>query len=179
MTLSVIAIPVLGLPARQSPSAILPSHQVPGTPTPHLTRQWLDVYERGIGLYPPIAIAASLANGYLAWALRDTPAPAGLGCSWTGVYTTAIVTTLSMVPWTLTAMKSTNGRLRAHATRDDAALAEGTEGMVVSEQEKAKRTREDDEVPALLGKWAELNLCRAVFPFLGAVIGFCGVVWMK
>lgn len=179
MSLSIMTIPVLALPARRPPSATVPARQMPGTPIAHLSHQWLDAYERGKRIFPPMAIVASLANAYLAWALRNSPASDAMGCSWTGIYAAAVITTLGIVPWTLTAMKDTNGRLRAHATRDDAALAEGTEGMVVSEQEKAKRAREDEEVPALLRKWAELNLCRAVFPFLGACIGFCGVVWMK
>lgn len=179
MSLSILTIPALALPARRPPSATIPARQVPGTPVAHLTHQWLDVYERGKRLFPPLAIVASVANGYLAWALRDTPAPDAVGCSWTGIYLTAVITTLGMVPWTLTVMKSTNGRLRAHATRDDAALSEGTKSMVVSEQEKAKRAREDGDVSALLSKWAELNLYRAAFPFLGACIAFCGVAWMK
>lgn len=179
MSLSIMTIPALALPKRQPASIPILAHQKPGTPIPHLTHQWLDVYERGKGIYPPLSIVASLANGYLAWALRRTPAPDALGCSWTGIYVTAILATLGMVPWTLTAMKGTNGRLRAHATRDDAALAEGTKGMVVSEEEKAKRAREDEDVPGLLWDWAKLNFCRSMFPLLGACIGFWGVVWMK
>lgn len=179
MSLSILSIPALVLPARQPPSATIPARQVPGTPAAHLSHQWLDVYERGKRLFPALAIVASSANAYLAWRLRNTPAPDAVSCSWAGIYLTAIITTLGMVPWTLTAMKSTNGRLRAHATRDDASLSEGTKSMVVSEQEKAKRAREDGDVPALLWKWAELNLYRGMFPLLGACIGFCGVAWMK
>jgi hypothetical protein len=179
MALSIMDIPNLALPARRPPGAIIPTHEVPGTPIAHLTHQWLDVYERGKRIFPPIAIVASLANGYLAWILRDTPAPATASLSWTSLYVTAIVVTLGMVPWTLTAMKSTNDRLRAHATRDDKALAEGTEGMVLGASEKSRRAKEDDEVPGLMWKWAELNFCRSLFPLTGAVIGFCGVVWMK
>lgn len=179
MSVSIITIPALALPARQPASATLAAHQKPGTPIPHLTHQWLDVYERGRSIYPSLAIVASLANGYLVWALRDTPAPDALGCSWMGIYVTAILTTLGIVPWTLTVMKSTNGRLTAHATRDDAALSEGMEGMVVSEQEKAKRASEDEDVPGLLRKWAEMNVYRSMFPFLGACIGFWGVFWTK
>lgn len=181
MSLSIMTIPNLALPARRPPGATRPTPEVPGTPIPHLTHQFADVYARGKGVYPPLAVAASLANGYLAWALRDTPSPttSPIGQSWTSFYVTTIVITLGMVPWTLTAMKRTNDRLRAHAARDDAALAEGTGGMVLSEAEKARRAREDDEVPELLWNWARLNICRSLFPLTGAVIGFCGVLWMK
>lgn len=179
MSLSIMDIPNLALPARRSPGAINPFHEVPGTPIAHLTHQWLDVYERGMRIFPPIATVASLANGYLAWTLRDTPAPTPTSQSWTSLYATAIVVTLGMVPWTLTAMKSTNDRLGAHATRDDKALAEGTEGMVLSAAEKFRRAKRDDEVLGLLWKWADLNFCRSLFPLTGSVIGFCGIVWMK
>ena len=181
MSLSIMTIPDLALPARRPPGATSPAHEVPGTSIPHLTHQFVDVYERGKGIYPPLAVAASLANGYLAWALRDAPSPmtSPTGQSWTTFYVTTIVVTLSMVPWTLTAMKRTNDRLRARAARDDAALAEGTEGMVLSEAERARREKEDDDVPGLLWNWARLNICRSLFPLTGAVIGFCGAVWMK
>lgn len=179
MTLSTLCIPNLVLPARQ-PTTTIPSDE-PGTPIPHLTHQWLDLYKHGRNTFPLIAIGSSLANGYLAWVLRDTPAPdsALMGYGWTGCYAAAIASTMGIVVWTLTAMKDTNKRLTAIATRDDAAVAEGTKGMVVSEQEKVKRAKEDSEVPALLKRWAELNLCRAVFPFVGAVISLYGVVLMK
>ncbi|KAJ5157232.1 uncharacterized protein N7482_008332, partial [Penicillium canariense] len=179
MTISIMGIPSLALPARHPPGATLPAGERPGTPVAHLTHQWLAVYERGKRIYPAISIVASLANGYLAWALRGTPAPASIGQSWTSLYVTAAVATLGILPWTVAVMKSTNDRLRVHATRDDAALAEGTQGMVFSTTEKARRAKEDDEVPGLLWKWAELNFYRSLFPLVGAAIGFCGAVWMK
>jgi hypothetical protein len=83
---------------------------------------------------------------------------------------------MSIVPFTFTAMRKTNAKLKAHAKRDDAAGAEGTKGMVVSEQEKAKRARDDSEVPELLQHWGKLNLIRAVFPLVGAGIGFYAAV---
>ncbi|KAJ5678877.1 hypothetical protein N7462_007121 [Penicillium macrosclerotiorum] len=178
MTLSIMNIPNLTLPARRPPGATIPVREVPGTPVAHLTHQWLDVYERGKQTYPLIALGASLANGYLAWALRDVTDPAGIDQSWTSFYVTAIAVTLGIVPWTLTVMKSTNDRLQAHATRDDAARAEGAAQMVFSAEEKARRAQQDEEVPDLLQKWARLNLYRAVFPFIGAVISFCGAVSM-
>jgi len=111
--------------------------------------------------------------------MRDAPAPTAVNCTWSGIYGTAAVLTLGIIPWTLIVMWDTNKKLAAHATRDDAALAEGTKGMVVSEQEKAKRAGEDEDVPALIKKWGELNFFRSLFVVGGAVIGFCGVVWMK
>ncbi|KAJ5656780.1 hypothetical protein N7507_008730 [Penicillium longicatenatum] len=180
MTLSILTIPNLTLPARQPASVTIPSQQGPGTPIPHLAHQWLDTYERGKRTFPVIALGASVANGYLAWALRDVAAPESgiVSGSWSGYYITAITTTMGFVVWTLTAMRRTNNRLTAIATRDDAATAEGTKGMVVSDQEKVKRAKEDAEVPELLKRWANLNLCRGMFPLTGAIIGLYGVAKM-
>ncbi|KAJ6102144.1 hypothetical protein N7486_004571 [Penicillium sp. IBT 16267x] len=181
MTLSILTIPNLTLPARQPASVTIPSQQGPATPIPHLTHQWLDIYERGKRTFPVIAMSASVANGYLAWVLRDMAAPESgiVGGSWSGLYITAITTTMGFGVWTFTAMKSTNNRLMAIATRDDAAAAEGTKGMVVGDQEKAKRAKEDAEVPELLKRWAKLNLYRAMFPLTGAILGLYGVAKMR
>ncbi|KAJ5545908.1 hypothetical protein N7494_003493 [Penicillium frequentans] len=180
MTLSILNIPTLILPARQPASVAIPSQQGPATPFPHLTHQWLDTYERGMRTFPVMCLGASVANGYLAWALRDMAAPeAGIiGGSWSGYYATAIATTMGFVVWTMTAMKSTNDRLMAIATRDDAAAAEGTKGMVVGDQEKAKRAKEDAEALELMKTWANLNMFRAMFPLTGAIIGLYGVANM-
>lgn len=178
MCLSVVTIPALSLPPRQSPSATLPEHQVPMTPVTHLSHQWLDVYERGKSIFPPIAIVASIANAYLAWRLRHALVDAVVGCSWSCLYITTIGVTLGIIPWTLTAMKKTNDQLRAHAVRDDAAIAEGNGEIVVSAKEMAMRAKQDELVPGLLQDWAWLNLCRAAFPLVGGAIGFMGAVWM-
>jgi len=179
MCLSVVAIPALSLPARHPPSATVPEHQVPGTPVAHLSHQWLDVYERGKSIFPPIAMVSSAANVYLAWKLRDALVPDVLGYSWSSLYVTAIGATLGIIPWTLTAMKDTNGQLKAHAVRDDAAAAEGNGEMVISAQEKAMRAKQDEQVPQLMRDWAWLNLCRAAFPLVGGVIGFLGAIHMQ
>ncbi|KAJ5934383.1 hypothetical protein N7466_003930 [Penicillium verhagenii] len=178
MTLSVLSIPNLTLPPRQPSSVTILSQQGPGTPIPHLAHQWLDIYERGKRTLPVIALGASVANGYLAWVLRDTVAPDSgiMGGSWTGCYVTAITATMGIVVWTSTVMKSTNDRLTAIATRDDVSVAKGT---VVGDQEKARRAKEDAEVPELLKRWTNLNLYRALFPLTGAVIGLYGVAKMK
>ena len=177
-----MSIPNLIIPARHPPSATLPYHDTPGTSTGHLTHQWLDLYTRGSKIFPGISAASSLANLYALWALRESvsPAPDIFGSSWSTCYLLAVGVTMSIAPFTFTVMKNTNAKLKARAKRDDAADAEGTEGMVVSPQEKAKRAREDGEVVGLLQHWSRLNLIRAVFPLVGAGIGFYAALssWM-
>ncbi|OQD81282.1 hypothetical protein PENANT_c028G05464 [Penicillium antarcticum] len=83
---------------------------------------------------------------------------------------------MSIAPYTFLVMGKTNGRLRNHAVRGDGVESEGTEGMVVGAKEEAKWGKEDEEIPALLKKWAKLNLIRAVFPLVGAGVGFYAAV---
>ncbi|KAJ6187567.1 hypothetical protein N7519_002475 [Penicillium mononematosum] len=177
-TLSIMSIPNLILPARRPPSATLPFHDTPGTSTAHLTHQWFDLYNRGSRIFPGISAASSLANLYALWALRDSPTPAPdiFGSSWSTCYLLAVGFTLGIAPFTGIFMQKTNAKLMAHAKRDDAAMAEGTEDMVLSSQEKAKRAREDSEVIELLQHWSQLNLIRAVLPLVGAGIGFYAAV---
>lgn len=166
------------LPARRPSGATLPFHDTPGTSTAHMTHQWFALYDRGARIFPGISAVSSLANLYALWELRGslTPGPDIFGSSWSTCYLLAVGVTMSTVPFTLTVMKKTNAKLKAHAKRDDAAGAEGTEGMVVSPQEKAKRAREDSEVLELLQHWAQLNLIRAAFQLVGAGIGFYAAV---
>ncbi|KAJ6036521.1 hypothetical protein N7540_000800 [Penicillium herquei] len=180
MTLSAISIPNLAIPARRPASTTIHPPE-PGTPIPHLAHQWLDLFNRGKTTFPAIAVGASIANGYLAWVFRDTLAPDSVLMSWgwSGCYATAIASTTGMVIWTVTIMKSTNDRLTEIATRDDVTTTEGTKGLVVGAHEQVKRANEESEVPALLKRWADLNLCRAVFPLTGAVIGIYSIVLMK
>lgn len=152
---------------------------MPGTPVAHLTHQWLDVYETGKRIFPPIAVVSSAANLYLAWRLRDFLVPEAVGWSWSKLYVTAAGATLAIVPWTLVAMKTTNDQLKAHAVRDDASSAEGSEKMVVGAQEMALRAKQDEHVPRLMQDWAWLNLCRAAFPLVGGVINFAGAIYLE
>ncbi|EKV07553.1 hypothetical protein PDIG_63910 [Penicillium digitatum PHI26] len=163
---------------RYPPSATRPFQDTPGTSTAHMTHQWFDLYDRGSKIFPGISAVSSLASLYALWVLRDspTPAPDVFGSSWSTCYLLAVGVTMSIAPFTIMVMGETNTKLKAHATRDDAAVAEGTESMVVSPQEKAKRAREDVEVLRLLQHWSQLNLIRAALPLVGASIGFYAAV---
>lgn len=91
---------------------------------------------------------------------------------------TAAAVTLSIVPYTVVFMQTVNNKLAAHATRDDAAVAEGKEAMKMSEQELARREREDMEVLGLLRKWSCLNLLRGVMPLVGSVVGAYATIFV-
>lgn len=91
---------------------------------------------------------------------------------------TAALVTVSIVPYTVVFLQSVNNKLNEHATRDDAAMAEGREAMKMSEQELARREREDMEVPGLLRKWSCLNLVRGAMPLVGALVGVYATVFV-
>lgn len=57
-------------------------------------------------------------------------------------YVTAALATGGIVPFTLIIMMPTNKRLEARARRDDDVKAEGSAGMTIIDQERAKRERE-------------------------------------
>ncbi|KAJ5894109.1 hypothetical protein N7495_005800 [Penicillium taxi] len=173
-TLSLICIPGLTLPARSSSPGH--SNSLPETPIPHLAHQWLDSYDRGNKIFPGICTISSFANGYLAWALKDVPAPGIICGSWTSLYIAAVALNMGIVVFTLLVMKGTNDRLRDIAERNDAAK---DKEVALSDREKAQRAEEEKQVPVLLQKWTGLNICRAAFPFAGAVVSFYGSVWLK
>lgn len=112
--------------------------------------------------------AISAEYGYFAW-LCDMPGQ-------TGWYILAAAMMLGTIPFDRFVMGATNRLLEAHATREDASREEGKEGMAMSEQEMAKRAREDEEALGLLSRWAWLNGVKALFPILGGVVGLYAVV---
>lgn len=83
----------------------------------------------------------------------------------------AATATAGIVPFTLGAMQKVNNKLTDHATRDDAAVAEGREAMKISEAELARRERDDAEALRLLRWWSCLNFARGLLPLVGAGIG--------
>lgn len=80
---------------------------------------------------------------------------------------------MAVVPYTLSVMMPTNKRLEDHAKRGiiAATAAEGKEGINITEGEKAKMEKEDDEIPGLMMKWAWMNVIRGFFPLTAAAIG--------
>ncbi|KAF8633065.1 hypothetical protein AX15_001540 [Amanita polypyramis BW_CC] len=165
LSLSFLTVPTLLLPERPperpttSSSSELPT---PATPISHVVRQWSYVYDTGKTIYPSIAASSALAFSYLAYILRGRPD------KFSKLYLTAAAVTLSIVPYTLGVMLPTNKRLEARAKHVG---REGMKSAEISEEEKAKREKEDREVPGLMMKWAWLNAIRGIFPLMGAVIG--------
>ncbi len=115
-----------------------------------LVNHWRRVYLSGHVKGPAIAATTGLIHGYAAWNKHAAGEP------WR-VFALAGLTTVCIVPFTLTFMQSTNNALfRA----DDLAI-KGTEPALA-------------EAQRLVIRWGRLNAIRALIPLAGGVLGMLG-----
>jgi len=125
------------------------------------SQQWATMYAIGASTAPPIAIVSSLAFSYLASQVPKAPALLKhtiLNTDQTFyLYTAAAILVPAIVPWTLGVMGGTNDKLHEKAEMDS-------------------EMKEDLELDNLISRWKVLNLGRAVFPALAAVLGLWTVV---
>ncbi|KAL6893279.1 hypothetical protein GGI43DRAFT_176188 [Trichoderma evansii] len=108
---------------------------------------WAEVYKRGAASMPKFALGTALA--YLVAAYDAY----GDGRAW-GSYLGAAGLTLSIVPFTLTVMKYTNGLLHEEARNDGGEKNDITKARVNS----------------LLNHWIALNLIRGSLPLAGTLL---------
>lgn len=123
------------------------------TQSAHMLTQWVRLYHYGHLLLPSMAIATSLIHGYTATGKRASGQP------WI-VYAVAGAVTVSMVPFTLLVMAPTNNTL--FRLEDESRF-----GVAVTTL---------DHVRELVGRWGRMHLVRSMFPLVGAVIGFRGLL---
>ncbi|KAH6885839.1 hypothetical protein B0T10DRAFT_563827 [Thelonectria olida] len=105
---------------------------------------WAEFFARGISIMPKLAATTAAGYLYAAYDARER------GANWKGFVAGAALT-VAIVPYTQIFMSGTNALLHA--------AAHGTSGASL------------DEVKALVGKWASLNLVRSFFPLAGAAAG--------
>lgn len=109
---------------------------------------WAELYKRGAASMPKFAVGTSLAYILAAYSAY------GNGGPW-GSYLGASACVLSIVPFTLTAMKDVNGSLHEEADRE------------ASEETQVSTVR----VKGLLDRWITLNLVRGLLPLAGTALG--------
>ncbi|KAF2209146.1 hypothetical protein CERZMDRAFT_15414, partial [Cercospora zeae-maydis SCOH1-5] len=135
MSLSLLAVPVL-----------LDTN----TSGPLLIEQWYTLYHYGHRIAPGMSIATS--SLYIAAILIRRQERR----SWSR-YAFAALLTLTMIPFTLTVMASTNNTLfqlhtqQAHISAASVALSDAQE---------------------LVKRWSHLHMARSLFPLMGALAGF-------
>lgn len=119
------------------------------------------MYLRGKSLAPPVAIVSSASFSYLAIKLYN--APLSVNHPRGELYTLAAVMTVSILPYTLLVMKNVNAKLLAKA--------EEMESLDAKDKVTEVGLPQGETAKELLDWWGVLNLGRAVFPLLGAVLG--------
>lgn len=134
-----------------------------------LTQQWREIYETGKRQNPPIAALTAASFVYLAvLSSRNTSSPLlvfrGAPYSVAGFYASAAVLTVSIVPFTLVAMSSTNNALidvcEAQNQGAPAGAAEAT----------------DPEIEELLRDWVSLNRLRSLLPLIASLTGIAAAL---
>ncbi len=130
-------------------------------PTSTLVQQWQQIYDTGKTTAPPTALLIFASYAYVSYHHAQSLLPFIYG-KWTS-YAVAGVSTLAIVPYTLLVMADTNRKLYAKAS-EARLLGSATADDVVSEHEKKS-------VKQLVDRWATLNVVRAVFPLITAVVG--------
>ena len=123
------------------------------TDSTQLLRQWVRVYHYGHIYMPALCVATCGLYAYTAMIKRDDRD------QWM-IYSAAAATTLAMVPFTWIAMAPTNNILF---------------GLELSATTK-QSMEELSTVQAIVVRWSWLHLFRAVFPFIGVLLGFKGTV---
>lgn len=132
--------------------ALLRSRREDNVPPATLAKQWRNIFENGKTQNPPVAAAVAASFFYLAWSVRaGGPLFKQTAYSRAGLFSTAAVLTLGIVPYTMLAMTSTNNALL----------------------EKVKSAPEvsDKETARLIEKWTTLNALRGYLPLAGAAVG--------
>ena len=119
------------------------------SPPKLLAKQWLELYDRGIVVVVPLAIASTTAYGYLAYVASSK---VGLTSSTTGqLYTAAAILAISNVIFTSIAIMPTNKAISA--------IAKSTSDQGL------------EKTVSLVKKWDGLNMTRGYFVLAAAVLG--------
>lgn len=134
--------------------ALVRSHNEDNLSPKLLVRQWRNVYEAGKSQNQPVAGFTAAAFLYLAWSVRATGPPLRLAYNAPGLYCTAAILTLSIIPYTIVAMRPTNGALLKIAKSADE----------LSDRVKAEGFE-------LLDRWTNLNGVRSLLPLAGGILG--------
>ena len=132
---------------------IIPLFLDTNTQPAHLLTQWVRLYHYGHLVLPSMAIATFLIHAYTVAGKRASGKP------WIA-YAAAGVVTVSIIPFTLIVMAPTNETLLRleKEIRADAAVATL------------------DQVRELVMRWGRMHFVRSLFPLVGAVLGFSGLM---
>jgi hypothetical protein len=115
----------------------------------HLLRQWVRLYHYGHQMMPAMAVTTLALYGYTARSRQASHKP------WR-IWGAAGLVTVAMVPFTWIAMTATNNSLFQ---------LDRPRGVI-----ELRRVRE------LVVTWGRLHVVRSLFPLVGAIIGWSGMM---
>lgn len=123
------------------------------TQSAHMLTQWVRLYHYGHLLLPSMSIGTFLLYGYTVIGKRASGQP------WL-IYAVAGAVTVAMIPFTLIVMVPTNNTL-----------------FRLEDEIKTKATITTlNEVQVLVTRWGRMHFVRSLFPLIGAVLGFSGIL---
>lgn len=125
-----------------------------------MVRQWRTVFNQGKKVAPLFSLISTSSFGFLSYKLVKT-----LNQTKGEVYALAALTTVSIVPYTLVAMGSTNKSLLSKAAEADAQQTDTEDGISKEESENEESAKE------LVARWRLLNFVRGVLPLVGTSLG--------
>jgi hypothetical protein len=115
----------------------------------YAVKLWRNTFELGKGLAPPIALATASSLAFCGWTTRDIH---GSGIEDGRLFFLSGLLTVSIVPFTIIFMNSTNVKLLGLAKKEELTASESQDGE------------------ALLKKWVSLNAVRSLLPLAAAVL---------
>lgn len=135
--------------------AMLRARREDHLPVTNMVKLWRNLYESGKSQNPPIAALTASAFFYLAWTTRSSsPLFRQVPRNSTALYGTAAILTLSIVPYTIVTMSSTNNALLAKTKLDSEPPAQASA-----------------EIEDIVNDWVTLNGLRSLLPLVGGLLG--------
>lgn len=125
-----------------------------------MVRQWRTAYNQGKKAAPLLSLIATSSFGFLSYKLVKT-----LNQAKGEVYALAALATISIVPYTLLVMATTNGTLLNKAAQADAQQKNAESNISEKEFENEESAKE------LIARWSLLNFGRGVLPLVGTSLG--------
>lgn len=182
--LSYMAMPGLLLSAARSQSQTkdaVPSNGKarPAMPASQLARQWRAVFLKGKSIGPLVGLTSSLCFAYVAWNLPSTSSSYleaekdFHSLKW--IFVAAAGMTISIVPWTLIFMESTNATLLERAGQADANAEMGDADTFETGVKGNRQGLGGWETADLMYRWSQLNLIRSSLPFSSVLIVALGL----
>lgn len=121
-------------------------------PATDAVKLWRANFNAGFALAPPTALATAASLSYCAWSTWNISAH---GLRNPRLFLVAAALTVSVVPYTIVTMTSTNDKLMRFAKKGE------------KEELSANESGESEE---LLQRWTTLNLVRSLLPLSGAIV---------